>query len=365
MKLKEIISTIEKRLPKQQAEDFDNVGLLCGNPEREITGMLVCHDALEIVVDEAIHQNLNLIVCFHPIIFSGLKSLTGKNYVEKAVLKAIENKIAIYAIHTTWDNDYLGVNHGICQALGLKNTKILMPKTSFLEQMIVYVPQEFAQKVQESVFAAGAGNIGFYDECSFSVSGQGSFRPMEGSSPFSGVHGKRTVADEVALSVIYEKFKRNRILHAAKTAHPYEEVAYQIYALENENQYLGLGRYGEFVEAMEEEDFLNLLKNCFQLKVIRHSSLLNKKIKTVGVLGGSGASGIKTALALQCDAYVTGDVKYHDFFSAEEKMLICDIGHFESERFVVQQLFEILSEKFPNFAILKTKENTNPVNYFL
>ena len=365
MRLKEIVSILNHIIPLQQAEEFDNVGLLCGNLEREIKGILVCHDALESVIDEAIQKDLNLVVCFHPIIFSGLKSLTGKNYVERAVLKAIENKIAIYAIHTAWDNDYYGVNDGICNALGLKNKKILMPKNNALEQMLIYVPSEYAEKVKEALFEAGAGNIGFYDECSFSAEGKGSFRPLDGSQPFSGENGKREIADEVAISVIFESYKRNEILQAARQAHPYEEVAYQIYPLQNENQFSGLGMYGELEEEMEETQFLQFLKQTFGLKVIRHSHLVGKKIKRVGVLGGSGASGIKKALSSKCDVYITGDVKYHDFFMAEDKMLICDIGHFESERFVVQQLFEILSENFPNFAILKTNENTNPVNYFL
>lgn len=365
MILKEIISKIEEKIQISQAEDFDNVGLLCGNLEREISGILVCHDALDSVVDEAISKNINLIVCFHPIIFSGLKSITGKNYVERAILKAIENRIAIYAIHTAFDNDYFGVNYKICEELGLKNQKILMPKNENLRQLVVYVPKDFSEKVKNVMFQAGAGNIGFYDECSFSVSGKGTFRPLENSNPFSGTQNIRENAAEEMLSVIFENFKQNQILSAMKSAHPYEEVAYQIYQLENENQFSGLGRFGDLENEMSEEDFLKFVKEKFNLKIIRHSGFNQKKIKRIGVLGGSGASGIKPAISAKCDAYLTGDVKYHDFFLAENKMLICDIGHFESEQFVTQQLFEILSEKFPKFAISKSNENTNPVNYFL
>ncbi len=365
MILKEVISKIEERIQIRTAENFDNVGLLCGNQEREITGILVCHDALENVVDEAITKQLNLIVCFHPIIFSGLKSLTGKNYVERAVLKAIENKIAIYAIHTAFDNDFFGVNFGICEALGLKNQNILIPKQTALKQLTVYVPCTHTEIVREALFSAGAGNIGFYDECSFTLKGDGTFRPTEGSNPFSGTKNIRENADEEMISVIFESFKQNKIISAMKASHPYEEVAHQIYQLENENHYLGLGRFGDFEMEMEEDDFLKFVKEKFNLKVIRHSSFNSKKIKRVGVLGGSGANGIGAAISSGCDAYLTGDVKYHDFFQAENKMLICDIGHFESEQFVTQQLFEILSEKFPKFAISKSNENTNPVNYFL
>lgn len=364
MTVNEVIFEIRKKIPLQQAEDFDNVGLLCGNPEREVTGILVCHDALENVVEEAISENLNVIVTFHPIIFSGLKSITGKNYVERSVLKAIENKIAIYAIHTAFDNDYFGVNFRICEELGLINQKILMPKTERLKKLEVYVPKKYSEQVKTALFTAGAGSIGFYDECSFSVSGNGSFRPTEGSNPFSGTQNIRENADEQMISVIFESYKQSEILAAMKAAHPYEEVAYQIIRLENENQYAGLGRFGDLENEMTEKDFLKFVKQKFNLKVIRHSDFNSKKIKRIGVLGGSGASGIKAALSQKCDAYLTGDVKYHDFFQNEAKMLICDIGHYESEQYVTQQLIEILSEIFPKFAVSKSVEKTNPVNYF-
>ena len=365
MKIKEFINEFEQIIPVRQAEDFDNVGLLCGNPDREITGILIAHDALENVIDEAIEKKMNFVFCFHPIIFSGLKSITGKNYVEKAVLKALENKIAIYAIHTAFDNDYFGVNYKICEVLGLKNQQVLMPKKNQLKKLEVYVPTDSAEILRNALFVAGAGNIGFYDECSFTIQGDGTFRPLEGSNPVTGTHNERENANEVLINVIFEDYKTNQILFAMKENHPYEEVAYQLITLENDNQYTGLGRYGNLEQEMDELDFLTFIKQKFNIDIIRHSSLNNKKIRTIGVLGGSGASGIKAAMSAKCDAYITGDVKYHDFFSAEGKMLICDIGHFESEQFVVQQLFEILSEKFTTFAIAKTTQKTNPVNYFL
>jgi len=365
MTIKEVISIIEKQIAMPQAEDFDNVGLLCGLPSRNVSGVLVCHDALENVVDEAIERNCNLVVCFHPIIFSGLKSLTGKNYVERAVLKAIENKIAIYAIHTTFDNDYFGVNAGICNALGLKNLKILQPKKNNLKQLNVYVPNDYSEQLKEALFSAGAGNIGFYDECSFKIEGNGTFRPIEGSNPFSGQQNVRENADENMISLIFEAYKQSNIIAAMKEVHPYEEVAHQIYSLDNENQYSGLGMYGEFDQEIDEKGFLSFIKDKFNVEVIKHSDFTDKKIKRVGVLGGSGASGIKAALANKCDAYITGDLKYHDYFLAESKILLCDVGHYESEQWVAQQLFEILSQKISTFAILKSSEKTNPVNYFL
>lgn len=297
MTIKDVISKIERRIQISQAEDFDNVGLLCGLPERNVSGILVCHDALENVVEEALAKNCNLIVCFHPIIFSGLKSLTGKNYVERTVLKAIENKIAIYAIHTAWDNDFFGVNAGICSNLGLKNLKILQPKKNNLKQLNVYVPKDHSENLKEALFDAKAGNIGFYDECSFTTEGKGTFRPIEGSNPFSGEQNVRENADEAMISVIFESFKQNQIVSAMKNAHPYEEVAHQIISLDNENQYSGLGMFGEFETEMDEAEFLKFVKDKFNLEIIKHSDFTGKKIKRVGVLGGSGASGIKSALA--------------------------------------------------------------------
>lgn len=365
MTIKEVISKIETLIALPEAEDFDNVGLLCGNPEREVTGILVCHDALETVILEAVEKEVNFIVTFHPIIFNALKSLTGKNYVERAVLNAIENKIAIYAVHTAWDNDYYGVNYRICEELGLQNQEILMPKKNSLKQLAVYIPPDHADAVKQAMYEAGAGNIGFYDQCSFTVKGKGSFRPLPGADPYSGEIGKMETAAEELVSVIFESYKKQQIVSAMMSAHPYEEIAYQVFTVENENQYAGLGRFGDLPEPMPEPDFLNFVKDKFGLKFIRHSELTGKTIKRVGVLGGSGAGGISAAMAKRCDAYLTGDLKYHDFFRAEGSILLADIGHFESEQFVTQQLFELLSEKFPKFAVLKSEKNTNPVNYFL
>ncbi len=363
--LKEVCSQLDKIFKIRQAEDFDNVGLLCGNPDREVTGILVTHDALEDVVEEAIEKGFNMIVAFHPIIFSGLKSLTGKNYVEKAVLKAIENKIAIYAMHTAFDNDYFGVNYKMCEVLGLKNQKILMPKSKNFKKLEVFVPNDHADQVKNAILEAGAGSIGFYDECSFAVEGTGSFRAKDGANPFLGKINEREVVKENVLSFIFENFRQNDILKSMFAAHPYEEVAYNIIGLENDNQYAGLGRYGDLETEMPLDEFLKFVKNTFNLEIIRYSNTNKKTIKRVGVLGGSGASGIKSAMAVGCDAYLTGDVKYHDFFSGENKLLIADIGHFESEQFVTQQLYEILSENFTNFAIAKTSKKNNPVNYFI
>ncbi len=365
MTINQVTDVLNKLIPLAQAENYDNVGLLCGDPGRHVTGILVCHDVLEHVVEEAITKGLNFIVTFHPIIFSGLKSITGRDYVERTVLRAIENKIAIYAIHTAFDNDYFGVNYRICNELELLDQKVLMPRKGQLLVLEVFVPVEQTEKVRTALFNAGAGNIGNYDECSFSLSGEGTFRPNTGSKPFAGEIGQREKAAENKISVIFEDYKENTIINAMLAAHPYEEVAYQIFKTENKNHYSGLGRFGDLKESMNEKDFLTYIKTKFNLKLIRHSDFTGKNIKRVGVLGGSGASGLSAAISAKCDAYLTGDLKYHDFFRSEKKLLLCDIGHFESEQFVTEHLVEILSQNFTTFAISKSTEKTNPVNYFL
>lgn len=365
MKIKEVALMLSEIFQLHRAEDFDNVGLLCGDPERELSGFLVCHDTLEDVVLEAAEKGLNMVVAFHPVIFSGLKNITGKTYVERALLRALENKIAIFAVHTAFDNDAYGVNYKICETLGLENQKILMPKKNALSLLNVYVPAGHSEVLKRSLFSAGAGNIGNYDECSFSVRGEGTFRPLPGSEPFSGTLGLREKADEEMVSVIFESPLQQKILSAMRENHPYEEVAFQVHPLENENHHIGLGRFGDLPEALSVQDFLNLVKEKFRLKIIRYSGDKNLKIKKVGVLGGSGASGINAAISARCDAYLTADLKYHDFYIPQGKMLLCDIGHFESEQFVVRQLIKKVSENFPKFAVAETSVKTNPVNYFL
>jgi len=365
MTIADVVSIIEERWSPGMAEDFDNVGLLCGVPSRKLKGVLICHDALENVVDDAIDRNCNFILCFHPIIFGGVKSLTGKNYVERSVMKALENKIAIYSLHTAMDNDKFGVSYSMCKKLGLENLKVLIPKKNQLSYITLFTPKGTEKDVEDAIFSAGAGRIGNYDNCRFLLEGEGSFRPLEGACPTIGSLSNREFVREVQLSFLFESYKKNNILKAIRESHPYEEVSYQVYNLDNENHHEGLGMYGELKESMNAKDFFYFLKEIFGLNIIRHSKILDKKIKRVGLLGGSGALGIKPAINVGCDIYISGDFKYHDFFTAEDKIILADIGHFESEQCVVGMLHKFLSEKITNFAILRTMKETNPVNYFL
>ncbi|TPD65873.1 Nif3-like dinuclear metal center hexameric protein [Flavobacterium microcysteis] len=363
MKIKEVISILETMAPLAYAEDFDNVGLLVGNPENQTTGILVCHDALENVIDEAISKNCNMVVCFHPILFSGLKKITGKNYVERAVLKAIKNDIAIYAVHTALDNHQNGVNKIFCDALGLQNTKILVPKENFIQKLITYTIPENHQKLRNALFNAGAGNIGNYENCSFNSQGIGSYQGNENSNPEIGERGEFVENAEIKIEVTFEKHLQGKILKALFSNHVYEEVAYEIYDLKNSHQNIGLGMIGELETEMPEKDFLLLVKNKMKADGIRHSEYLGKPIKKVAVLGGSGSFAIKKAIQAGADAFLTADLKYHQFYEAENQLLLADIGHYESERYTKNYIVDYLTKKIPNFAIILSEENTNPVKY--
>ena len=363
MKIKEIISVLEEMAPLAYAEGFDNVGLLVGNQEQEATGVLVCHDALENVIEEAITQHCNLVVCFHPILFSGLKKITGKNYVERVLIKAIKNDIAIYAVHTALDNHQEGVNKIFCKALELTKTKILIPKTHFIRKLVTYTIPENAEEVRNALFDAGAGNIGNYENCSFNSKGIGTYMGNEYSNPQIGERFEFVQGDEIKIEVTFEKHLQPKILKALFSHHAYEEVAYEIYELQNDHQNLGLGMIGELKKPMSETDFLHFVKEKMEADGIRHSELLNKTIQKVAVLGGSGSYAIKNAIAAGADAFLTADLKYHQFYEAENKLLLADIGHFESERYTKNYIVDYLRKKILNFAIILSEENTNPVKY--
>jgi len=371
MLVKDIITLLEDLAPLSYAEDFDNVGLLVGNENEKVTNVLVTLDSLETVVEEAIEKDCNLIVSFHPIIFKGLKSLTGKTYVERTVLKAIKHNIAIYSMHTALDNAQNGVNDIICKQLELKNTSILIPQKAVLKKLTTYVPHEHAEELRQALFDAGAGNIGNYSHCSFNVKGDGTFKGNADSNPTVGEKGKLHYEPETMVSITFKKHKEGRILNTLFKTHPYEEVAYEVTTLDNSYQNIGIGKIGELKEPMETMNFLNYLKTKMNVSVIRHSDLSTQTIKKVAVLGGSGSFAISAAKRSGADIYITADLKYHDFFSAENQIILADIGHYESEQFTKNFLTDYLSKKITNFApalsttkVVLSTTNTNPVKYF-
>lgn len=364
MIVQDVINHLEELAPLAYAEDFDNVGLLVGHANEKVTGILVTLDTLEAVVDEAISKKCNLIVSFHPIIFKGLKKLTGKNYVERVVLKAIKHNIAIYAIHTALDNALQGVNDMICNQLKLTNKQILIPQTATIKKLTTYVPKNEANQLRTALFNAGAGSIGNYNDCSFNVNGLGTYKGNENSNPSIGKKGITHTEKETKISVTFPKHLEAKIVKSLFKTHSYEEVAYEITTLENKNQNIGIGMIGELENSMEALTFLNYVKSKMNTKCIRHTALTEKTIKKVAVLGGSGSFAIHAAKASGADAFITADLKYHDFFTAENKILLADIGHYESEQFTKNLLVAYLTKKITNFAVVLSNINTNPIKYF-
>jgi len=363
MIIDEIVQHLEKIAPVYFQESYDNAGLLVGDRSAECSGIITSLDATEAIIDEAISKNCNLVVAHHPIIFRGLKKLNGKNYVERTILKAIKNDIAIYAIHTNLDNVKKGVNKKIAEKIELQNLQILQPKENILKKLITFAPLDKAEDLRKALFAAGAGHISNYSECSFNSNGSGTFKPEEGADPFVGKIGERHEENETKIEVIFPVYLEQKIIRAMIEAHPYEEVAYDIISLGNYVSDVGSGLIGELENPMDESEFLQKIKTAFHLKVIKHTGLSGKKIKKVALCGGAGSFLIPIALSNKADVYITSDIKYHEFFDAES-MLLLDIGHYESEQFTIDLLYDILREKFPNFAVRKTEVNTNPVNYF-
>lgn len=364
MKIRELISAIEVFAAPELQESYDNAGLLTGNADWVCTGALCALDVTEDVVAEAVQKGYNLVVAHHPIVFSGLKRINGKSYVEKVVIAAIKKDIAIYAAHTNLDNVLLGVNGRIAEVLGLENCAVLSPKKGTLRRLITFAPLEAAEGVRQAVFRAGAGHIGNYSECSFNSEGTGTFTAGPGADPYVGEVGRQHREREEKIEIVYPFYLENQVVKALVDGHPYEEVAYDIFTMDNVHFGIGAGVIGELTEPLPEETFLERLRDRFGARGIRHTALSGRPVKKVAVCGGAGSFLVKAALAQGADVYVSADFKYHEFFDAEGRIVIADIGHYESEQFTVDLLHGLLLQKFPTFAVLKTSVNTNPVRYF-
>ncbi len=363
MKVRDIVSVIEREAPPVFQEPYDNSGLLVGSSETNIDSVLICFDVTESVVDEAIEMNCRLVIAHHPIIFKGLKKITGADFIEKIIIKAIQNDIVIYAAHTNADNIMAGVNRKLADVIGIENTRILQPKKGLLRKLVTFCPVDAVDKVRAAVFDAGAGYIGNYDCCSFNVDGKGSFRANENTNPFVGEKGKLHFEEEVRVETIYPVHLEKQIIKKMLEAHPYEEVAYDIYLLDNLLNTVGAGMIGELEKAMTQNDFLQMLKSKIGIPFIKHSRILDKKISKVAFCGGSGSFLIHAARKAGADAFLTADIKYHDYFTAEDEILLADIGHYESEQWVKEWFYSILKQKFSTFAIFISEINTNPVYY--
>ncbi len=364
IKLKKITRALEDLAPVSLQESYDNSGLQVGEPDMQVNGILISLDVTEEVVEEAIRLGFNLIISHHPVIFGGLKSLTGRTATERIVSRCIREGIAIYSAHTNFDSIPEGVNRAMAERMGLGNLRILEARKGLLKKLVVFVPTEQAPAVREAMFEAGAGHIGAYDSCSFNLEGKGTFRGEEGSDPFVGSPGSLHTEAETRIETIVPAHLLNRVVQAMVAAHPYEEVAYDIYPLENSFPGVGMGMLGEFENGMDEEVFLNFIKDRFGLSVIRHSELLGKQVKKVALCGGAGSFLIQRAIGSGADVFVTGDLKYHQFFDAEGRIVLMDIGHFESEQFTRELFYDLLMKKFPKFAIRLAETDTNPIKYY-
>ena len=364
MTIKELTDYLEKIAPLNYQEDYDNCGLIVGDANTEITNVLVSLDVTLEVIEEAIAKKCNMIIAHHPLIFRGLKKLNGKNYIEKSVIKAIKNDIAIYAIHTNLDNITNGVNFKIAEKLNLQNVSILKPKSDTLMKLTVFCPLENTPKLQNALYAAGAGEIGNYSSCSFKSAGIGSFKPNSAAVPVIGQNNKYEEVEENRLEVVFPSFLKGKILEAMRKNHMYEEVAYYLHKIENHNQDVGSGAVGSLPEAMNPNEFLAYLKEAMNLKVIRFTETKAEKIKKVAVCGGVGSFLLSDAKYAGADAFVTADYKYHEFFDGENQIMIADIGHFESEVYTKDLIVEIISKKFTNFASYLSEIDTNPIKYY-
>jgi dinuclear metal center YbgI/SA1388 family protein len=363
LRIKDVTDYLELIAPSSYQESYDNSGLITGNLQDEVTGILITLDCIEPVIEEAIRSNCNLIIAHHPILFKGLKKLTGSNYVERTIIKAIRNNIAIYAVHTNLDNVLHGVNRKICEKVGLVNLKILQPKTGILQKLVTFIPKKDTDRVLSALHDAGAGQVGKYDHCSFKVEGTGSFKPGAEANPHIGNKGEQEYVTENRVEVIFPSFQQKNIMAALQKAHPYEEVAYYLTTLNNPNQEVGSGMTGELEKSLEPLQFLRRLKERMDLKVIRHTHLIDKPIKKVAVCGGSGSFLLADAIRSGAQVFITSDFKYHEFFDADNRIIIADIGHYESEVFTKDLLVEVLTKKFPTFAINFSISVTNPISY--
>ena len=363
MKVKEITQIIEEFAPLSYQESYDNSGLIVGKNDDEVTGVLIALDCIDSVLEEAIALNCNMVIAHHPIVFNGLKKFNGNNYIEQVVIKAIKNNIILYASHTNLDNANNGVSFKMAEKIGLKNCRVLQPKKNLLSKIITYGPTNNADSIRQAMFDAGAGNIGNYAECSYNSEGVGTYRGLAGTNPYLGTSGESHQEAEVRIETVVPNHLIGKVVKSLIDAHPYEEVAYDIVSLQNSHQLVGSGVIGELDNEEDENDFLLRIKKDLNTACIRHTNLLNKKVKTVALCGGSGSFLLNDAIQSNADIFITGDFKYHQFFDAEDKIIIADVGHYESEQYTTELIYEILNKKIPNFAVRLSKENTNPLNY--
>ena len=363
MTVQEVVDTINSFAPLSYQESYDNAGINIGNESMPVKAALITLDVTEAVVSEAIRIGANLIISHHPVIFKGIKQINNHSYTGRIIRQIIKNDIAVYAGHTNVDTTWGGVNMKICEKLGLQNARVLDPMKDNLLKIVVFAPKEHAEQVREGMFKAGAGHIGAYDKCSYNLEGTGSFRGSVETNPFVGEKGSMHYEPETRIETVVPREKLHKVVRSMIKAHPYEEVAYDVYPLINEYQRAGMGMIGELRKSLNKTDFLHHVKNTFQCESLKYTTKETDEIKKVAVCGGSGSFLLSKAKSSGADAFISADFKYHQYFEAEEKIMICDVGHYESEQFTKEIFYDLLNEKFTNFAVYLSKINTNPINY--
>ncbi|MCH5319750.1 MAG: Nif3-like dinuclear metal center hexameric protein [Paramuribaculum sp.] len=362
--IRDIISLIEDFAPSALQESYDNCGLQVGDATLECTGALLCVDARPEIVEEAKRKGLNLIICHHPLFFKGLKRIIGNTQVEKTAWAAIKHDIAIYASHTSLDNARGGVSFSMAEALGLNNIRFLSPQDDKILKLSVWIPRAHALDLRDQLFMAGCGQLGNYDNCSFSVEGTGTFRPLEGSCPADGTINALHSGEEVRLELLLPRWIKSKVEETILLNHPYEEPAYEFSSVTIGTKSSGLGAVGELSSPITAVSLIERIKSTFNSPVVRCNRFdIHTPVRKVALCGGSGSSFIENAIREKAQVYITSDTGYHAFVDYADKILIADIGHFESENCAKNIFYGIIKEKFPNFAVEYSKTESNPIIY--
>ena len=364
VRIKDLMNVLEQFAPFSIQEGYDNSGLQLGSPDKVVSQALICLDVTPSVVEEASARGCDIIISHHPVLFSGIKKLTGQHYTERVIIESIKKDIGILSVHTNIDSVLSGVNHKLAKLLGLQNLQVLDPVKGMLRKMVTFCPLKHVETVRSALFEAGAGHIGNYDSCSYNVEGYGTFRAGAMANPFVGKENELHEEPEVRVETIFPAYLEDKIVNALLTSHPYEEVAYDIYRLDNYFDQVGAGIQGSFESPVDEKDFLELLKEKLNIPCIKHSPFLGKDLQNIALCGGAGGFLLHKVLGSGLDAFITSEIKYNQFMDASGRILLMDAGHYETEQFTKELLADVIQKKITNFAVLISKVNTNPVCYY-
>ncbi len=358
MKLSEVVKKIEERLPVGLVREDDNVGLITGDYHDECRVMIAAYELNSGVIDEALKAESNLIVTYHTPLYRAARSFTSSGSHPDPLFCAVRKGIDVFAVHTSLDIPNDGLNFDLASRIGLNNVRILSPMENSLYKIVVFVPGDHLEKVRAAMSKSGAGRIGNYSECAFAAEGEGAFLPGEGTSPYIGSPGKPEKTSESRLEMVVEKTLAGAVIEAMVRAHPYEEVAYDVYPLANSSTNYGFGAIGELDEEVPVEKFLGRVKKLLGLPYITASHADGMKVKRVGLCAGSGVSFYRDAVRNKADIFITGDVKHHDFRQANvQRTILADATHRGTERFAAEVLHRVLRQTFENRIVVNLSKH--------